>query len=251
MKINIKEIKDYLNSKKYQYKIFKIQYTELEKKSISEFSIDKNDNFNYYGNYKNMHGLNNFLQSVGSNSITNINKLEQIINKMIMNITKAYQLEYYILNVRITLPTTEFDLVRWHKDVYGGESSKFVFIMKGPGTLFLKATNEVNNIYFKIWNKQIEERRAKNMTFKEQIEQDEKYKIVYAQALKNFKVKQINNNEGVIFYAGDKKQNINGALHSEPKMDINRIFISIMPHTKEYIEAQNKFEEKINNQIKK
>ena len=239
MKILSKDIKDYLNSKKYQYKIFKIQYTEPEKKSIVEFSIDKNDNFTYYGNYKNMYGLNNFLKSVGENTIKNVNKLEQIINKMIINITKAYGLEYYILMVRITLPTNKFDLVRWHKDYgYGGDSSKFCFVMKGPGTLLLKATKEVNDIYHKIHDKQKTERRAKNMSVKEQIEQSEKYKSVYANALKKFKVKQINNNEGVILYAGDQVQNINGALHSEPKMDTTRIFISIMPQTKEYVEKQ-------------
>jgi hypothetical protein len=89
------------------------------------------------------------------------------------------------------------------------------------------------------------------MSIKEQHEQSEKYKSVYAKALKKFKVKQINNNEGVILYAGDQEQNINGALHSEPKMDTTRIFISIMPQTKEYIEKQVKLQKKLNKQLKK
>jgi hypothetical protein len=252
MKISTKDIKDYLKSKKYQYKIFKIQYTEPEKKSIFEFSIDKYNYFNYYGDYKNMHGLNNFLKSVGENTIYNINKLEQIINKMIQTITKAYELEYYILMIRITLPNNNFDLVRWHKDYgYGGESSKFCFVMKGPGTLLLKSTKEVNDIYHKIFDKQIKERRAKKMSYKEQNDQNENYKLVYAKALKKFKIQQINNNEGVILYAGDREKNINGALHSEPKMNTNRIFISIMPQTKEYVEkqleSQKAFDEKLKN----
>jgi hypothetical protein len=52
------------------------------------------------------------------------------------------------------------------------------------------------------------------------------------------KIIQVKNNQGVIFYA--ESGGIGGALHSEPKFDENRIFISILPGTKDNIEGLKK-----------
>jgi len=65
-----------------------------------------------------------------------------------------------------------------------------------------------------------------------------KYRPIYADKLKNEKIIQVKNNQGLIFYANSG--GIDGAIHSEPKIDDNRMFISILPGTKENIEGLKK-----------
>ena len=65
-----------------------------------------------------------------------------------------------------------------------------------------------------------------------------KYRPIYADKLKNEKIIQVKNNQGLIFYANSG--GIDGAIHSDPKFDKNRIFISILPGTKENIESLKK-----------
>ena len=47
------------------------------------------------------------------------------------------------------------------------------------------------------------------------------------------KVKQLKNNEGLIFIVGNKEKAL---IHSEPSMKEERIFISILPGTEKQIE---------------
>jgi hypothetical protein len=61
-----------------------------------------------------------------------------------------------------------------------------------------------------------------------------KYRILFAKAFEKIKVIQTKNNEGCIFY--NVPDGDGGALHSEPKINEPRLFISILPSSKENIE---------------
>ena len=52
----------------------------------------------------------------------------------------------------------------------------------------------------------------------------------YVKALSKFKVLQTTNNQGILFYART-------AIHSEPKKDVPRFFVSILPGTQANIEG--------------
>lgn len=68
---------------------------------------------------------------------------------------------------------------------------------------------------------------------------DNKYRPIYAKAMSKFKILQLDNNQGLVFWGGRDTRLC--ALHSEPKMDEPRLFISILPSTKENItEWKNK-----------
>ena len=71
-----------------------------------------------------------------------------------------------------------------------------------------------------------------------QIKIHDKYRPIYADKLKNEKIIQLKNNQGLIFYANSG--GIDGAIHSEPKVEDNRIFISILPGTKDNIKTLEK-----------
>jgi len=66
----------------------------------------------------------------------------------------------------------------------------------------------------------------------------DKYRSVFANEFKQMKIIQTKNNEGIIFYPQINK-NINEGLHSKPKMNSTRLFISILPGSRENINELN------------
>ena len=67
----------------------------------------------------------------------------------------------------------------------------------------------------------------KYKTIQEKIKISDNYRPILAKKFSKEKVIQAKNNDGILFYTGFPQQN--AALHSEPKMDTSRIFISILP----------------------
>ena len=70
---------------------------------------------------------------------------------------KAYaHLCYIWVDIRTTLPNTYFKIPRWHIDGYN--SSKFVTLLQGPGTLVIKDSDkESRKIFFEIHKKRGDE----------------------------------------------------------------------------------------------
>ncbi len=135
---------------------------------------------------------------------------------------------------------------RWtrHKDgQYPGftpedNPSKFITVLKGPGTFAIKQTKEVDEIYKKTidaeYSKVDKLIGKKKLTDKEKMDISNKvndeFRPKYAKALSKFKITQTTNNQAILFYT-------KSTLHSEPKMNGPRLFISIMPGTKANIEG--------------
>lgn len=77
-------------------------------------------------------------------------------------------------------------------------------------------------------------------TIAEQLKINDKYRPLLAKKFSKEPTIQPKNNQGLVFFTGsssDGKSLDNGALHSEPKMDIPRMFISILPSSEENIMA--------------
>jgi len=238
--LNSKEITKYLNSDDYYFNLFDINYTENEKNTIKDFNITKKNNFSHFGSYEKLltKNINKFLSEIGNNNTKVVNNLEKIIIKIVKKVLQGYKTDYFWIDVRVTLPNNLFDKTRWHKDSRffiknsDDKTTKFATVLKGPGTLLLKPTKSVNKTYRKIRDKLGFERRGKSE--KEQEKINKKYRLIYAKEFDTKKIIQPNNNQGIIFYTGF--DDMNGAIHSEPMMDEPRMFISIMPNTKENIE---------------
>jgi hypothetical protein len=151
------------------------------------------------------------------------------------------------MTIRCTLPNSGFDIPRWHKDGnYFSDSyriqSKFVTVLKGPRTLFIKKSAKINNIYEKIFEKKRNEyNKLVIQNYNEKIEN--KYRKILACKLKDVKINQLKSNKGLIFLSGSPKDKLeNGLLHSEPKQEQPRIFISILPSSKsEILSLQKKW----------
>ncbi len=260
--ISSTKIHNYLESDKKDFKTFPIKFTKTELDSLTKLSITKNDYFDYYGNLNSL-DFKNFFSKNGENELKNIKVIEKIIKKITNKVLHGFGsgMDHFWMSVRVTTPNNSFDIPRWHYDgTYFAnikEQAKYAMVLKGPGTLFIKKSKKVIESYNKIqdksrkellelYKKLIDPNDFKTQ-FENQVKNDEKYRPIYAKEMSKYKIKQVKNNQGVIFWGG---QNDNtSALHSEPKIDQPRLFISILPGTKSMIEEreqkQKQFEKKI------
>jgi hypothetical protein len=227
-------IKEYLKKLPKNYLTFDIKYTKKESDYLNNFNIKNNSTFDHYGNIDQLDNikLNDFLNKIGDNQ--NINIINKIIHKLTNKITESYNTKYCWMTIRVSLPHHYFDIPRWHKDgnFFNSETvqSKFVTILKGPGTLFIKESKKVNEIYNKN-NEKIKKCYIKNKITKMlDNEIENKYRKILAKKLKNVKQNQLGPTQGLIFLVGNNKnKDLIGLMHSEPKNDTPRIFISILP----------------------
>jgi len=252
--IKIREIKKYLKELPKTFYSFDIKYTQKELDYLNNFIILKDSEFSYHGDISNLNNkLNDFIKEINNNKPSNI--FSNIIYKLLDNITRAYNKKYFWILIRITLPSNEYDIPRWHKDHtfftdcyksgnYKNES-KFVTVLKGPGTLFTD-NSKINNIYDLIEKKETLEREKKRRL---ELEPNydlivNKYRKILVSKLQNIKHNQLEPNKGLIFTVGSAKNDdeefFDGLLHSEPKLDSSRIFISILPGLKSEINNHKK-----------
>jgi len=241
-------IKKYLKELPKNYLTFDIKYTKKELDYLDNFNIIKESTFDHYGNIDNLDDtkLNDFLTKIGTNE--NISILNKIIHKLGKKVTKAFETKYCWLTIRVTLPSYRFDIPRWHKDgrffKSDREQLKFLTVLKGPGTLFIKKSNKVNEIYNKYREKKFNEyNKLKEKTILNQ-EIETKYKKIFAKEFsqKKYKHNQLGSKKGLIFLTGSNKNNLKyGLLHSEPNIDTPRFFISIVPGSEtEILELENR-----------
>jgi len=254
MKLNSSEINKYLTTKKPEFKRFKMHYTPTEILAIEKFNLNTSNHFYHFGSYKDLKNINEFLSKLGDNSTVLVNRMEKIIYNIIRKVLKGYKMEHFWMDIRVVMPCNHYDIPRWHKDgnYFPNDenescTSKFITVLKGPGTLLIKSTKQVNEIY----NKNLKQERSE-LTPQSPIEEHNKvtnkYRPILANKLSKEPVVQLKNSQGLIFFTGVTKKGVpieemnmdKGALHSEPKMDVPRMFISILPSTEENIMALKK-----------
>jgi len=244
MKFKSKIITEYLDSNKYDFLIFDIDYTINELETINDFDIKNPNNYEHFGSLDNIKDLKKYLTDIGSNNKTCVNNMEKLIIRLIQKVLLGYKMKYFWLAIRISPPNKQFDIPRWHKDgtFFTGDkneqsSVKFITTLKGPGTLLIKSTKKINKIYNEILKEQFEEMR-KYKTIQEKIKISDNFRPILAKKFSKEKYIQAKNNDGILFYTGIPHDN--AALHSEPKMDTSRIFISILPNSLENIKDLQK-----------
>jgi hypothetical protein len=246
---------------KNNYYIFDISYTKKEMACLENLKIKKDLDFNYYGCIDDQFGdkLNTFIDNTITPS-SDVKTLNALIHKISNNVTKAYNQKYCWVLIRATLPNKKYDIPRWHQDgnVFidmdkfnipekDPKLTKFITTLKGQGTLFIKKTKKVDDLYKKF----IIDRRAarrkllndpnyKNTTYNHQSFEN-RYREQLAEDLKCVKYQQLQQNQGLIFYCNTLPDQARyGLLHSEPKHDTQRLFISIITGSQSDIESLKK-----------
>jgi hypothetical protein len=115
--------------------------------------------------------------------------------------------------------------------------SKFVTVLRGDGTLMVSATKKEKEEYERIMRANVPKTKEEAEKFYKDEQKQMELRMKTNKVFENKKVKQLKNDEGLIFIVG----NIDKALiHSEPPMHSPRIFISILPGTDEQIAGLKK-----------
>ena len=57
-----------------------------------------------------------FLYDINANNDDLIKTIQQIIYKLIIRITKCYNIEHFLLQIKIVLTPYDFMAIRWHFD---------------------------------------------------------------------------------------------------------------------------------------
>jgi hypothetical protein len=262
MSLNTNKIEKYLDSKN-TYEIFDINYTKKEKKCIDNFNITKSGN---YTSYNTIDNLLDFIKNIGNNKSDDVDIMFNIIKNLLNNILFGYKTDSYYIILRIQKESTFFDIPRWHCDgfYYANRDklqTKFVTVLRGPTTLVLDTTKEEKEHFFSLQKYPLidleKDKKDKgvlneisvltpinHLTDKDKfITDDTEFDIIQrkyiAENIRGTKI-TLSNNQGIIFVAGDKDKCL---IHSEPKFDKARIFLSILPGTKDdmiYMENRQK-----------
>lgn len=250
MEFSSSNITDYLETRsktKSSFQIFDTKYSIEEQKCIENFKINKSNTYDYCG-HNNLPNIKTFLKSLGNNTDDQIHIIYKIIDKIIQTVLSGYKKEQFWLSIRVTTSNDIFNIPRWHTDGYFFGSnipnqSKFVTVLKGPGTLLKQSTDEIKKIFYENQNDLRKKVKENKLSKEDQNKIYQENKPIIAEKLQDFPTIQLNNNQMLVFYVGDD----NSAIHSEPRMDdmkYGRFFISILPYKEEDTLGKGGFKER-------
>ena len=252
--LNEKNIRNYLENEPSQFKIFDIPYDKKTKKCLDNFKVERYNTYNNYG-IDNLSGLNKFLNEIGSNTEEDINIMEKTIRDLTKLVMSSYNRKYtnYWLTIRSTLPNNNFDLKRWHCDLNFLEVkdinkrtdlNKFVTVLQGPGTFFLKTTSKERKLFYSMYGEESEKsktRLKKDNSYLDDssINDDIKFRKAITKKAKG-KIVQAKKYQAAIFMSFNTDSSMCG-IHTEPPFNVPRLFLSITPCTKEEAKARGKY----------
>mgnify|MGYP000219585571 CR=1 FL=1 len=210
-----------------KFALVDLELSVEEHAALAEMQIKEVGGLDSYGvDSQLVSKLKTFLEQVGENSPEASNKVASLINRLCDQVKVAFGQEAVWLTVRVSVPTNKYDLPRWHQDgryftatepVY-----KFVAPLIGPQTLLGKCDD-------------LEKFRALS---KQLIDDDGEYDLEIQKALINEVTEMTiaQPSQGTVFLVDDEE----AVIHSEPKMNVPRLFISILPGTTDQIEEWKK-----------
>lgn len=218
-----------------------LQLSEEEQTILGQLINNKTVDFDHFGNLEGFQNeVTGFIESLGNPQELSISSARILENK-INEIKQAFNAEAVWVTIRSSHDRDGFDIPRWHQDGYfysphDGPQYKVGMVLKGPGTLFCSLSDEGRAEFNAISNSipitsdmSSDEIQAKTTELQYQLAQlIEKYK-----ARQEAPVSQGEINSGIIFIVGDENS---AAIHSEPPIHSDRLFVSVMPGTKEQIQ---------------
>ena len=238
--LNKTNIKYYLENEPKQFRIFDIPYLEKTKRCLDNFKIEKEIVYINYGDNM-LEDLKDYLKKIGSNSDEDINLMDKTIKDLTEIVMSSVDKKYtnYWLTVRATLPTDKFDIKRWHCDGdYFGigqkvrpDLNKFVTILQGPGTFFIKTTPKERELFNSIEKEEKEKSKLRDPDNKLRALTDMEYRREIDSKVEGIRI-QAEKYQAAIFISAIDERNICG-IHSEPPKNVNRMFLSIVPCTTE------------------
>jgi hypothetical protein len=152
------------------------------------------------------------------------------------------EIDHYWLTVRVSKPTSDYDLPRWHTDRDAMISTKkavrwkLATTLTGPGTLFQAKSKNARAVMKKVRKEtELEQNFADHHCTSIRClgcsDLNEIVRKRLAQELDNMEVARPGRHACCWFRTGEEE----GAVHSEPRCDDDRIFVNVTPGTEEQI----------------
>jgi hypothetical protein len=227
-----------LKSKDESFIFVNLDINKTDTSIIKSLKIDHDSQFSYFGKFDKLsESINIFFleyttQPVLSKKLANI-----FMNKIVEPYLKATFNEYLWLTIRISVPNNDFDIHRWHADGYYynvAEYSKkqlpqvkLAGALIGPTTLFINKSG-LNEMYYDMFRELYKGFDYKNFDVNKDIEN----RKFIDNVLSKYDIVQPQENQASIFIVGLQNKS---AIHSEPKMNANRLFYSIVSGNKNEI----------------
>jgi hypothetical protein len=201
---------------------FNVGLSEADKNILQQLKINEQSFYNNFGKFDQLiPEITMFLKSVG-NSDHIASAIAHMIQSIVMQALLAVEKPSAWIAVRCFKKQDTFKIPRWHTDgqhpiIYKiGIKYKITCTLKGPGTLFCAVSDDLKQKFYEIQN---------NTLF---TQQDVRNKL--ADLLKILSIQTSKPHEGTIFLISDY-----AAIHSEPDIDQDRLYVGIMPGTQEQI----------------
>lgn len=199
---------------------FDIGLSQEEINNLNNMRIDTPSVYDNFGKLDHLiNELDGFVKSLNKNN-ANLSKLISIlINKLVNDIVLGFQKETAWVTIRSSIATNLWDSPRWHTDGYYyspyiGAQYKVSFTLKGPASLFYPLPYDLrqkfNSLQFDPENRE----KIANM-------------LETSQA-----ISAIAQRQGTIYIVGTNY----AAVHSEPPIHEERLFLSIVPGSKSEIQ---------------
>ncbi len=223
---------------------------------FDQLTICGGGHLNRYGNLDLLkEEIPKFLLLIGNENEELVKEASQAICKIVSDVTDAFGKETAWICIRASEPESHFDIPRWHMDgpffsPRYAPQYKFAAALKGNQTLFYPLTSDTRKMFCdrdRVMNS-IDKGSFNLQTYLKRVEEE---RIALSELFDVKNAESAPKGYGAFFIAAD--QNFS-ALHSEPKFDSPRLFISILPghecEIKELEEAQKKFNENQKNSKK-
>ncbi len=224
---------------------FNLGLSESEKHQFNRIVVEPCDCYNNYGNLRGLVvDLTIFFESMG-NDYDSSYVVAKSIHKIVQKIVRDLRAESFWLTMRIPNKSNLFDVPRWHQDGYyyspfRGFMYKIALTLKGPTTLFYNISSQDRKKFDEIFDRKIEYKDENGQLQRESYGDTIEGRKELDKDIDHSKVHQPKLYTGTVFIVGD-----NAAVHSEPPIHSDRIFISIVPGSKKQIqELQNKHHNK-------
>lgn len=190
------------------------EWSLIEKLKFDNLELETTQQYDRFGN---LHLLKDelpiFLREIGNDDEEVIQAVTEIITRLTDDITKGSNKKSAWVCIRASTPNHDFDIPRWHTDgqyfglngpyPYPGIVFKFGAVLKGPSTLLYNLPEDMREIFNSNWDD----------------------RLFLSELLDLNAAESPKKGQGVFFIVADEKI---GAVHSEPKMDENRLFFSVL-----------------------
>lgn len=247
-------------------KIIDMDYTKENQKLLNNIKIKDQSNIEIHGLYGIKKKIKELFQKTLSNNKQEINKLTDIIYKIIVNVINASNKDSALIHLRVFLENKEaYKIPRWHLDngryftsqKLGDISPKFVTTLIGPNTrIYIPTKQERKEVNIlekkkslalkKIFLDNTLSNEEKRKKLKQWVTSDHfvgKNEIKHRKLIKNiFKnknrhLKLSNNNKGILYLTNSVDH---ATYHSEPQFIEPRVFLAIIPGSKKDVKDRYK-----------